>query len=560
MRALLFLAALLPFVLPCYSGLSNPVAQASELAPIGPGPAIAPQGSSKDVAVNSILQVGPPFVNEGGDVVINIGVANNGTEEEVFTVRLRDDTANEVIFSGQEMLAAGGSTTIVVTWNTAGATGGPPPPGPPTPGTIHVLTALVELSGDTAMENNSLSLLPGIWVIAAPEPAGITFPEKMKEPEAITSDGLASEAPAVDAAKELLEETYVSPVSVQRDTGFTSPSVSTAPAALTSIFRGATDSEEGLSFAKPEITTVAVSLSKIMTDDIRDSRHRLIALPQISTARKPLTEIFLYQPQPSTAQRVSGPAIATPGKDLTGIFGTPVDASEVVALIGPYIDTDTAGPKRIVADESQTNLMNSLAEPDLTTVRDGMSTIFDTPTEDDAEGPLTLTGFSTAAIPLEGVFQTGIQASLLKVGTKPDFVIQSANDSALEPEEEGTVEPEVSPEISSETGAIRGRIKLQGRNTSLGGYIEIGNQVTFVDRQGYFLVERPAGAYGLTASAPGYLSHVIGNITVEPEHVLALPTMTLGFGDADGNGVIDIYDLALAAGNYGNSDSGTSFR
>ena len=33
--------------------------------------------------------------------------------------------------------------------------------------------------------------------------------------------------------------------------------------------------------------------------------------------------------------------------------------------------------------------------------------------------------------------------------------------------------------------------------------------------------------------------------------MLVIPTVTLPFGDGDGNGVVDIYDIALAAMNFG---------
>ena len=328
------------------------------------------QEGSKDVEITSIgLEPGvKPFVHEGGTVSLNIVVTNNGTEQETVTVSLRDDTEGVSIGSQQVTLAAGDSTTVTFTWDTTGATGGPAPPASPTPGTIHALTATATLDGDADESNNSMSLDPGIWVIAAPKPTEITFPENSDTPEAMATKGLASETPPVDTVAEPLEETFVVPELVRRDATLSSPPVSTAPATLSNIFRSAADSEEGLSLNKPAITTV----------------------------------------------------------------GEPL------------------------------------------------------------------------------------------------------------------------------WGTIRGRIMLQGRSSSLGSYVEIGGEITFADRGGYFLVQRPQGSFSLTASAPGYLSVTIPNLSLEPGETLALSPVRLRFGDADGNGVIDILDLTVAALNHGQVSETTS--
>ena len=129
--------------------------------------------SNKDVAITSIGQVGPPFANEGDTITIRIGTINNGDSEETFEVSLRDVTDDLDIGSTSVTADAGASATVTLEWDTTGATGGPPPPGPPAPGSIHQLTATAVLDGDSVVGNNSLSLVPGIWIIAAPSPTGI---------------------------------------------------------------------------------------------------------------------------------------------------------------------------------------------------------------------------------------------------------------------------------------------------------------------------------------------------------------------------------------------------
>ena len=104
-----------------------------------------------------------------------------------------------------------------------------------------------------------------------------------------------------------------------------------------------------------------------------------------------------------------------------------------------------------------------------------------------------------------------------------------------------------------EVGTVHGRVRLQGRDSSLGSYVEIGGRIAFADRQGNYVAQQPTENFDLTISAPGYLSVTFRNLVPEPEGVLVIPTVTLPFGDGDGNGVVDIYDIALAAMNFGES-------
>ena len=96
-------------------------------------------------------------------------------------------------------------------------------------------------------------------------------------------------------------------------------------------------------------------------------------------------------------------------------------------------------------------------------------------------------------------------------------------------------------------------MKLQGRESSLGSYIQIGDEVNFVDADGTFRSAAPSGTIDIYVRAPGYIPVLIPNATINPGELLTVPEMTLPFGDANGDGRIDIYDLSLAAGNFGNT-------
>ncbi len=365
MRKLLFIAAFLAALLPCGPGSGLPSVKASEIREASPPPQLSLQTSGKDVAVTSIAQVGLPYVNEGGTVTIDIGVSNNGTEQETFSVSLRDDTANSPIGSIEVTLAASSSTTISIAWDTTGATGGPKPPDSTFPGAVHVLKATAVLVGDTVPENDSKTLypdgLPGIYVIAAPTAPAIEFQEG-KEPAVWETSNLASEHPALN--------------------------------------------------------TEVAAAARIYAGPIRGQRTLLPSIPAISTDSTPLGALF--------------------------------------------------------REGARSEEEGYLRQPDIATVV-----------------------------------------------------------------------------ASDETVTIRGRIKLEGRESSLGSYVEVDGQVTFADRQGRFLIQRPAGSFDLAIKAAGYLSVDMYNLNVETGEALVVPVVTLPFGDADGNGVIDIYDLTVAAGNYG---------
>ena len=99
---------------------------------------------------------------------------------------------------------------------------------------------------------------------------------------------------------------------------------------------------------------------------------------------------------------------------------------------------------------------------------------------------------------------------------------------------------------------VNGRVKLQGRDDSLGGFLEVDGEVYFVNSNGSFQVDVPRGS-DIHINAPGYISAIVLNVTGNPGEPVTIPRLTLPFGDANGDGRIDIYDLSLAAGNFGDT-------
>ena len=92
-----------------------------------------------------------------------------------------------------------------------------------------------------------------------------------------------------------------------------------------------------------------------------------------------------------------------------------------------------------------------------------------------------------------------------------------------------------------------GRVQLQGRGDSTGSFIQVGGRVHFVEADGSFEFSVAPGTYDILITAPGYIYVVLPNIELKAGHVLNVPELTLPFGDADGNGKIDVNDLVFLA-------------
>ena len=102
-------------------------------------------------------------------------------------------------------------------------------------------------------------------------------------------------------------------------------------------------------------------------------------------------------------------------------------------------------------------------------------------------------------------------------------------------------------------GEVRGRVKLQSRKDSRGGYVQVGNEVHFLEADGSFRAAIPSGVQDLYIRAPGYVSALIPGANINPGELLTLPELTLPFGDANGDGRVDILDLAIAGNNFGDT-------
>lgn len=102
-------------------------------------------------------------------------------------------------------------------------------------------------------------------------------------------------------------------------------------------------------------------------------------------------------------------------------------------------------------------------------------------------------------------------------------------------------------------GEVRGRVKLQSREDSRGGYVQVGNEVHFLEADGRFRAAIPSGVQDIYIRAPGYVPVLIPGANINPGELLTIPELTLPFGDANGDGRVDILDLVIAGRNLGDN-------
>ncbi len=542
------------------------------------------QGETKDVAVTSIIQMGPPSANEGDTVTIQIGVVNNGSGEETFSVSLHDNTENKPIASKEITLDASSSTTASLDWDTCGASGGPPPPGPPTPGTIHSLTATAVLEGDSDSSNNSLSLLPGIWIIAAPEAPEIAFPEHLEIPQAKYGEELPLAVPLVQTESVALSSTFVGPVQGMKSLEASNALIQTEGEALSSVFKGPVDADDDLdlkdpdigtlgsklseifsagvqtkvndNFANPNIETISELLTRILSDNADARVDQFLLRPGIDAEIAPLTSIQIDDADSDSLSTLSGPDLQTEADPLTDIFSSEIEGNRTQMLSVPAILTDALPLAEIMSDITQDRVLNVFLAPTIETEAMSLTELFISPLTVMSTLGSKRPDINTSAIPLSVIFSGSVEARLANSIRKPEVSTEADPLSRLHvfggaatyQPGQAMARPLVETTID---GTIRGRIKLQNDSNSLGAYVTIGDEVTFADRDGRFEAPAPTETFDLYIGAPGHIPVLINGFTLDSRESLEIPEVTLLFGDANSDGVVNIYDLAVAAFNYG---------
>ena len=167
---------------------------------------------------------------------------------------------------------------------------------------------------------------------------------------------------------------------------------------------------------------------------------------------------------------------------------------------------------------------------------------------------LTRPTIATTATPLTAPFIRSPQAQLSKSLTQPPLATAAGAQQELfiggaavsYQSGRGFLNP-------FRRGEVRGTVRLQSRDSSLGGYVQIGREVYFIEAGGAFRAAAPSGFQDIYIRAPGYVPVLIPRANINPGELLTIPELTLPFGDANGDGRVDILDLSIAAGNFGST-------
>ena len=100
-------------------------------------------------------------------------------------------------------------------------------------------------------------------------------------------------------------------------------------------------------------------------------------------------------------------------------------------------------------------------------------------------------------------------------------------------------------------GEIQGIAHLEGVESSTGISIQLGADIHHVSPGGSFRFDAQPGVEDIVIQAPGHLPVSMRETEINAGELITIPPLTLPFGDANGDGKIDIQDLSIAADNFG---------
>ena len=159
---------------------------------------------------------------------------------------------------------------------------------------------------------------------------------------------------------------------------------------------------------------------------------------------------------------------------------------------------------------------------------------------------------TTQSTPNTSIFIGAHEASLSGLLVRAAVSTQeSPNQSIFVANADATFQPGSPLQDPFGQGEVRGVVHLEGDTSSLGAYVQVGPNTHFVESNGSFRIPAPSGTFDVLIDAPGYIPVRVPSTQISPGEVLNLPELTLPFGDANGDGKIDILDLSIAASNFG---------
>ena len=258
-------------------------------------------------------------------------------------------------------------------------------------------------------------------------------------------------------------------------------------------------------------TVTLVPAPAVSVEEADASLQRSLAKPEITTQLEPKDFAYVTRADASRHREMANPGIGTRLEPFSSDYVTRADASLSRGMANPMIDTRLEPFSSDYVTRADASLPRLLTRPEIN----------------------TLSG------PPDASFVTRADASLSR----------------------GLVEPGIATlaESFTEDAVIRNGsgIHLQGSPTdSTGAFLRVNGQDHFVSAEGMFSIAVDPGSFAIQIRALGYLPVDIvspsgSSIVLGSGDVLTIPELTMVYGDANGDGAIDVRDLALGGRNFG---------
>jgi len=105
--------------------------------------------------------------------------------------------------------------------------------------------------------------------------------------------------------------------------------------------------------------------------------------------------------------------------------------------------------------------------------------------------------------------------------------------------------------VSAYTGRVQGIVQLDGRSDHSGAVVSVAGRYAVTDSDGQYAIENvPAGVWSAVASHEGYLSALRPSVVILSGQDLLLPDLTLRSGDANGDCIVNLFDLVKVTAAY----------
>ena len=261
---------------------------------------------------------------------------------------------------------------------------------------------------------------------------------------------------------------------------------------------------------------------------------------------------------------LSDPAIATKADPLSANLVEAHDARSASALTEPSIATIPEPLSNIRVGNAGAQTQIDLTAVEIGTFAEPLRSEFIGAADRTAGRDLTDPQIGTFAEPLADLLLGNVQAVTSRDAVDPelDTLPEELSEIAV-----GGADATFGFDRLADPFLTQARIRsgsgihLQGDpDDSTGAFLLVGERVHFVSEDGRFDILVAPGTYDITIEAPGYLPLNIVSISgsalvLNPGDILTIPELTLVYGDANGDGVIDIRDLSLGASNLMESSS-----